>query len=218
MIRISTQATDAVLGDPGKSSDQQPAGIARPAGELRIWLTRRLTLGLIPALQKHAAEQLSRSLPSPSTHADPAASVEVQRERLLDAFKLEAAAYGSDFSKPYQPPPATAENTQTAQDDPTSQPAQLAAMLSAPPLLITEVVIALQASGQLQMKFSQKLEATSKDIDLALQPQLAQGLLHLLNLGVQQSGWLEIPAQPAGKGQADALAAMAGIERTGYLN
>lgn len=169
--------------------------------EMRLWLTRRLTLAMLPAFKDHAGDQLKRSL-SPAggeTPADPAAPLEARRQQLLESFKREAAAYAGDFKTPYKEPAA-------------------ASPIESAPLLVTEVVISLQGSGQLQLKLSQKLDGASRDIELAMSPQLTQGVLHLLHQGVQLSGWLQAPPRAAPETAEDPMDALAATPPPGYLN
>ena len=165
------------------------------AEELQLWLTRRLTLALMPAFNTQAAEQLGKG-----SQVDPAAPPDVQKARLVDGFKREAAAYQGDFATPYQPPAATPINGEQ-------------------PLLVTDVALTLLGTGQLRVKFSQKLDGVVKDLEISMVPQLTQGMLQLLTQALRQSGWLDVPAlagQPAAT--VDPLALLAAAEKPGYLN
>ena len=168
--------------------------------ETKLWLTRRLCLAMLPALKGHAGDQLARSIAPAAGENAPAAPLETHRQRLLESFQKEAAAYAGDFKTPYQMPAAA----RPAED---------------PPLLVTEAVITLHRSGQLTLKFAQKLEGTTRDAELSMPPQLSQGLLHLLHQGLQLSGWLVVPPQEAVAPVEDPLsAALATAGKPGYLN
>ncbi len=179
------------------------------AEEIRLWFTRRFTLALLPVLRKSAAEQLSRLAPP----VDPAAPLADQRQRLLEQFQKEATAYSGDFKTPYAPP--------AAGGDASSPPAET------PPLLITEVKITLQKTGQMQVQFVEKLPLQNKQVELTVEAQLIQGLLHLLHQAVTQSQWLETPprlpmlpelptAEPAAEQEPEGLPLPA--DRPKYLN
>ena len=140
--------------------------------ELRIWFSRRLTLGLMPVLIEKATTQLKQA----TAQANVAAPPEQQRERLLESFKNEAMAYSADYSKPYK-------------EDATVLP------LGPEPLLVTEMQLTLLASGQLQFQMFEKLADQSRDLQLDMDPQLTQGLVQLLGQSIKQSQWLELPAQ-----------------------
>ncbi|WP_309681103.1 hypothetical protein [Polaromonas sp.] len=146
--------------------------------ELRLWFTRRLTLKLLPALNSTSATQMQRY----TAQTSPAASLEAQRQSLLDSFQKEAAAYQGDFSTPYQElakPHAQASATRQGTE----------------PWLISEVKLTLRPTGQLQLQLIEKLPTQTRDAQVAMDPPLTQGLLHLLLQALKKSKWLEL--QPA---------------------
>ena len=65
--------------------------------EVRFWFTRRLTLGLLPLLEKALAEQITRQ----SSPLNLNAPFYEQRRQMLENFQQEAASYNSDFQTPY---------------------------------------------------------------------------------------------------------------------
>jgi hypothetical protein len=151
--------------------------------ELRAWLTRRLTIGLLPVLNRTAAEQIKKV----AAPALPAASLDEQRQQLVVAFEKEAALRQGDFATPYSPP----------QTPPAAQP------LGAEPLLLTEIKITLLDQGQLQLQLFEKFAGkdSPRSMQLMMDPQLTNGLLQLLHQGLQLSHWLDTPpvlAAPAG--------------------
>lgn len=147
--------------------------------EMSAWLTRRLTLDLLPALTTKAAQQLRHH----AGQTDPAASLEVQRQQMLENFKKEATAYEGDYTTAFQ---TQASTPQTGSH----------------PLLITQVKITLLTTGQLQLQMFEKLPAQQRDLQVLVSPKLVQGLLHLLNRALKKSGWLEGGA-PAASHEAD---------------
>ncbi|MES2978999.1 MAG: hypothetical protein V4731_11295 [Pseudomonadota bacterium] len=138
---------------------------AQAGEELRFWLTRRLTLPLLPALKKVATEQIEHQ-----QGGETAGPLEVQREKLMESFRKESEAYGGDFNTPYE-------------DKGVNHP------LGAEPLLVTEIKLTLMPSGQLKLKLIEKLQDRTRDVQVMMAAQLTQGLLHLLNHGLGTSGW-----------------------------
>ena len=136
--------------------------------EVRLWFTRRLTLGLLPLLEKASQEQLARQA-KPIRATDP---LEAQRQHLLDNFKKEAAAYNGDYETPYREEAATLP-------------------LGAEPLLVTEIKMTPLASGDLQIDILEKLGEKTRHLHLALDAQLTRGLVSLLNKGMSSARWLE---------------------------
>lgn len=136
--------------------------------EVRLWFTRRLTLGLLPLLEKASQEQLARQA-KPIKATDP---LEAQRQHLLDNFKQEAAAYNGDYETPYREEAATLP-------------------LGAEPLLVTEIKMTPLASGDLQIDILEKLGEKTRHLHLALDAQLTRGLVSLLDKGMRNARWLE---------------------------
>lgn len=162
--------------------------------EFRLWLTRRMTLSLMPVLTKTAADQLARQ----AEGIDPAAPQDVQRQRIVENFRKEALAHASDFKTPYQ-----------AQD--------AALPLGKEPLLVTEVKMALLKSGKLQLEFIEKLPEPGRKVRIAIGDQLAQGLLQLLNKCLKKSQWLKSPDIGI-EAAAEAPEPPDPMERPRYLN
>ncbi|MDP3248516.1 MAG: hypothetical protein Q8M93_16335, partial [Polaromonas sp.] len=71
----------------------------KEGGELRAWMTRRLTLALLPVLSQTSTEQINKAAATPQ----PAAGAGDQRGKLLAAFETEAALRSGDFETPYRP-------------------------------------------------------------------------------------------------------------------
>jgi hypothetical protein len=72
---------------------------SREGEELRLWLTRRLLLPLMPVLTKTATEQLARQ----TAKIDPAAPPDAQRQRIVENFKKEALAHAATSKPPTRP-------------------------------------------------------------------------------------------------------------------
>jgi len=151
----------------------------RDGGELRAWLTRRLALALLPVLDKTAADQ-TRKVAAP---AEAATSLDEQRGQLLTTFQKEATLRSGDFETPYRdqpgPPPDVAVGPE--------------------PLLLTEVKVTLMGNGQLRLQLFEKLpgQPTVRDFQVMMDPQLSNGLLHLLHQSVKLSQWRTVPTAAA---------------------
>jgi hypothetical protein len=142
--------------------------------EVRLWFTRRLTLGLLPLLHQAAREQV-RSQAKPLNMADP---LTTQRQHMLDNFKQESASYQSDFKTPYQ-------------DDGAILP------LGPEPLLVTEIKLTPQPNGELHIGILEKIGEQSRHLNMSLDPTLTRGLVSLLDKGMTSSQWLSIETTAA---------------------
>jgi hypothetical protein len=163
--------------------------------ELRLWLTRRLVLALVPPLTKTAADQLALQ----TGNIDPAAPQDVQRQRMLENFNKEALAHAGDFKTPYQ-----------ARD--------AALPMGKEPLLVTEVKMALLKSGKVQLDFIEKQPEPGRNVRIAISAQLTQGLLHLLDKGIKKSQWLKLPPDSGSGEAADTPEPPDPREKPRYLN
>ena len=139
--------------------------------EMRLWLTRRLTLALWPTLNKAVVEHVVRQ-DGGTTHLRDEAS-----KKMLAEFQREAVLKDADFSTPYL----------DFQDAPTTLP------LGNAPLLVTEVRITPVANGPLKIAFNEQLEgqANGRGFQVELAPPLVHGLVQLLKRALQQSAWGE---------------------------
>ena len=155
---------------------------SKEGDELRAWMTRRLALALLPALNQTANEQMKK-IAGP---ADPATSLEEQRGQMLTAFQKEASLRTGDFETPYQEP-----------GSPTGR-ADLVP-LAPEPLLLTEVKVTLMNSGQLHLQLFEKLPGKTdvRNFQVTMDAQLSNGLLHLLHQSLQTSQWLQVPPPAA---------------------
>ncbi len=161
--------------------------------ELQFWVTRRLTLGLAPLLERIAAEAAARRGGPATTHlttADPAT------KKAMADFSHNETIRSADFSTPYQ----VAES---------SKP------LFASPLLITEVNIAHLANGALRLRCTEKLNGAPppRNFELVLSETLTHAFMHLLARAVAASQWRGLGAS---KPNDDNLAAT--TPSPGYLN
>jgi hypothetical protein len=138
--------------------------------ELQYWFTRRLTLGLLPLLDRAVTEHAAIAGGTATTHMaadNPAA------KKAMAEFARAETMRRADFSTPYQTPDA-------------SQP------LFDSPLLITDVSIAPLAGAQLRMSCTEKLGNSTQPerrFELALSQQLSHAFMHLLERAVLASQW-----------------------------
>jgi hypothetical protein len=173
--------------------------------ELRLWLTRRLVIGLKPMMQKIIAEWVAKQETAASPLTTPASTADAQTKQLLAEFKREESLQKSDFQTPYK--------------------AAQALPLGPEPLLVTEVSITPLPSGQLQMAFSEKLpqddgqlKPNPRGFRIALEQKLVHGFVHLLDKALDASQWggtsLATATEPALPGEGG----LGSGERPKYLN
>jgi hypothetical protein len=136
--------------------------------EVRLWFTRRLTLGLLPLLEKASAEQLGKQ----ATSQKSAAPMDEQRRQLLENFQQEAASYNSDFLTPYRE--------------------QAAALPLGPePLLVTDIRMTALADGGLELNMHENRTDNTRNLNIKLEAPLTSCLVSLLNQALTTSRWLE---------------------------
>lgn len=164
--------------------------------EIRMWLTRRLMVGLWPLLTKLLTEHLMAL----EAAAPALAKADDGLKKMLADFRKEEFLRAADFETPYQ----------------AAKPVM---PLGAKPLLVTEVDASPPANGKLKLTFREKAAGSAKprSFQMDLKPKLMQGLMHLLEQALTTSRWMEpfsgqaLAAEPA---QADA----GDTERPRYLN
>jgi hypothetical protein len=138
--------------------------------EFRLWLTRRLVLGLLPLLRRLVAEHDERDAAA-QNEASPAPDRQVRQ--LLGEFKKDQLLQQADFRPPFKEPPPEAERTL--------------------PLLVGEVVVNALASGNLQAVFrGLQGDTPPREIRLELDSQLMHGFMHLLELAFTASEWSRV--------------------------
>ena len=154
--------------------DRILARVNTTAGEeMRLWLTRRLMVGLWPLLSKVMTGHLLR-LEAAGSSLD-AASEELKT--MLADFRKQEFLQHADFETPYQ-------------DQQASLP------LGAEPLLVTDVDAAPLPNGRLRLSFNETLPGKTdppepRRFQMEMEPKLMQGLLHLLEQAIAQSRWRE---------------------------
>jgi len=135
--------------------------------EFRFWLTRRLTLRLLPVIQQVMGRIESKQ---PNMLAPDPASQQILAELKRDAFLQKA-----DFKTPY-----------------VKQAHQLP--LGEEPMLVTDVQLQLQGTGVL-LTLKDKgcgasdTPAQGQSCQLNLQTSLVHGLIHLIQQAVARADW-----------------------------
>ena len=175
--------------------------------ELRLWFTRRLTLGLMPRLKHAAGGQLRLHLAlatsnTSATSATSALPMAQRRNDLLASFQKEAEIYQGDFKTPFKEQPA-------------------ALPLGAQPLVITDVKLALQPNGKVDLQLIERSDQQVLNLTLAMDPQLVQGLLHLLAEALKKSQWQQVPLLSPEQATAtsdEPMAPLQDVDRPRYLN
>jgi hypothetical protein len=143
----------------------------REGDEMRIWLTRRLMVGLWPLLTRLLTDHLLKLEAAGNTIA----TADDSLKKMLTDFRKEEFLSKADFETPYQDAPARLP-------------------LGEDPLLVTDVDATPLAGGPLRLSFNERPpggEDKPRAFTLEMQPKLMQGLMHLLEQALVQSGWRE---------------------------
>lgn len=131
--------------------------------EFRFWLTRRMTLRLLPAIEKTAV-RLESTQPG-------VAATDAPAQHLLTELKRDAFLQQADFATPFD---------NHAKQWP----------LGADPLLITDAHLTIKPGGALEMAFEDKSDAAQvKSCQLHLQVSLVHGMVHLIRQASEKAEW-----------------------------
>jgi hypothetical protein len=153
--------------------DRILARINTTAGEeMRLWLTRRLMVGLWPLLSKVMTEHLLRLEAAGSSLN----AADDELKKMLADFRKQEFLQNADFDTPYQ-------------DNQPNLP------LGEEPLLVTDVDASPLPSGRLRLSFNENprdnkpRKGEPRRFQMEMEPRLMQGLLHLLEQALVQSRW-----------------------------
>lgn len=140
------------------------------AEEMRLWLTRRLMLGLWPLLSKLLTKHLLK-LESAGSSLDTA---DEGLKKMLADFRKEEFLKNADFETPYK-------------EDQSQLP------LGEEPLLITDVDASPLANGRLRLSFNERPPNAEepRTFQMEMEPKLMQGMMHLLEQALARSHWRE---------------------------
>lgn len=182
------------------SQDRLIARINSTTGlEIRLWLTRRLTIGFLPALRRMTDEQIARADALAAAAGAPKAPADPKLREFLNEFKKDAALQQSDFHTPYK---ESADLAATGEE----------------PMLVAEIGLTPLADARLQVKFSGTVRGSDKkhEVQIELDGKLMHGFLHLLEKSYANSQWGRGTLAPM---DADANAeANPAASRPQYLN
>jgi hypothetical protein len=131
--------------------------------EFRFWLTRRMTLRLMPAIEQSAV-RLEAAQPG-------VAVTDAPSQHLLTELKRDSFLQKADFATPF-------ENRATQWP------------LGAEPLLITDAHLTIKPSGALEISFEDKSDpAQARACQLNLQVSLVHGMVHLIQQACGKAEW-----------------------------
>jgi hypothetical protein len=132
------------------------------AQEYRFWLTRRMALRLLPAMDQSLV-RLEAVQPG-------VAVADAGAQQMLTEIKRDAFLQTADFATPY-----------------AAQVQQLP--LGPEPLLVTDAQLSLQPNGNLQVVFQQKKGDAVQSCHLNLQSPLVHGFIHLVRETMAKADW-----------------------------
>ncbi len=148
--------------------------------EFRFWLTRRMTLRLMPAIEQ-STQRLEAAQPG-------VAATDVQSQQMLTELKRDAFLKQADFATPF-------ENRATQWP------------LGAEPMLITDAHLSVQAGGALDIAFEDKSDpAHPRSCQLHLHVSLVHGLVHLIQQALEKAQWGVAGPSAAPRGPGPAVA------------
>ena len=131
--------------------------------EFHFWLTRRMALRLMPAIQQSAL-RLEAAQPG-------VAATDAPAQHLLSELKRDAFLKKADFATPFE-------------NHAIQWP------LGAEPLLITDAHLSIQANGSLEISFEDKSDPVrARACQLHLQVSLVHGMVHLIQQAIEKAEW-----------------------------
>jgi hypothetical protein len=139
--------------------------------EMRLWLTRRLMVGLWPLLSTLLTQHLLKLEAAGRTldSADPGL------RKMLADFRKEEFLKNADFDTPYKEnQPLLAQGEE--------------------PLLVTDVDASPLPDGRLRLSFNEhrkEVAGEPRSFQMQMQPKLMQGLMHLLEQALARAQWGE---------------------------
>ncbi len=166
------------------------------ADEFRLWLTRRMSLRLIPMLEKVVADQLAKSGSPDTSHL---IGADEQTRQLMSEFQGSEALKQADFATPYD-------------SDVRNLP------LGVEPLLVTDISFTPLKNDQLEVVFSEppKAPAEPRSLRMVADLSLAHSFIHMLKKCFAQAHWGDVStgADLAATGASQELAS----QKPRYLN
>ena len=165
--------------------------------EMRLWLTRRLMVGLWPLLSRMLTDHLLK-LESAGASLETA---DEELKKMLAEFRKEEFLRHADFDTPYNE-------------------GQAKLPLGEEPLLVTDVDATPLPAGPLRLAFNERpVNGSPRSFQMEMEPKLMQGLMHLLEQSLAQSGWREpFSAPPRAEEPSASDDDTSGPRRPRYLN
>lgn len=160
---------------------------------LRLWLTRRLVLNLLPTLNQATERVTSSSMPM--------ASQDALGQKMLMEFKKQESVSQADFKTPFK--------SETS-DFP----------LGAEPLLVTHMQMTPVGNGVLQIGFEERHNAapSARSFQITLESPMLLSFIHLFEAAIQTSQWGILPQPAQDKPDEPAADAAAPTGPPRYLN
>jgi len=167
------------------------------AAEMRLWLTRRLMLGLWPLLTR----MLNKHLLNLEAAGSVLESADEDLKKMLADFRKEEFLRQADFDTPYQ------EN-------------QSEWPLGEEPLLVSDVDASPLPDGKLRLSFNERLPGESKprSFRIDMEPKLMQAMMHLLEHALARSQWRDAFGSPAAMEEAVTAGEGSAPRKPRYLN
>ncbi len=134
--------------------------------EFRFWLTRRMAIRLLPAMEQSIV-RLEAAQPGMT-------ATDASTQHMLAEIKRDAFLQTADFATPY-----------------SAAPQQLP--LGDEPLLITDAQLSLLPHGALQIIFHKKTAEVTQSCQLNLQAPLVHGMIHLVHQCMANADWALVP-------------------------
>lgn len=170
--------------------------------EFRLWLTRRLIIGVLPLMRKLVSVQTDKLEAFEAASGNGVTVQDPKIREFLSEIKKDTILKTSDFATPYKERSPDATNDLGADNT----------------LLISQMALTPLANGHMKIKFTGKAIGLSqmRNVQIDLDERLMHGFLHLLEKAFTTSEW---GAAVVGKNDLDASSdGAADRERPQYLN
>jgi hypothetical protein len=135
---------------------------------VEVWLTRKIALQLLPALEQLNVELLSHQVGMNTPAHD------AQTKQLLADLAQQKTLENANFSTPFE---NNLESTLTG----------------ARPLLVTQLQASLVEKKGLRVELTEKIPSSQRQLDLMLDIELLQGIQHLLSRAISSADWKPAP-------------------------
>ena len=170
--------------------------------EIRLWLSRRLTLGVLPLMRKLTAEQTAKSAALAAEQGTGFSARDPKIREILSEFNKDATLRTSDFVTPFKEAASTERS-------------------AVPALLVSTVAITPLANLHLTVKFTGHSVAGAgpadekRDVRMDLDERLMHGFMHLLETAFAASQWSVCTVSPL---DAELAPGKEAVARPQYLN